>query len=303
MFDLISIGGISIDLYFKGNSLTYSDDRFQLAIGGKYLADHFYAGVGGGGTNIAIGAAKHGLKVALMGKIGNNIFKKTILDTLSKHNIFHSLCDIENDYFNVSAILLSAGGERSVIHYMTPHQHLFNEINELKGITKTKMVFLGNLPDVPLEERSQFLHFLNKKGITTIVNLGVKDCRRSVEQLKRLLQCVDILILNGHEFAEMVKAPYKDIHFRSNVIDWYIPQLSDKLVVVTEGANGSYAYYKDEIYNQSAEPLEKIIDSTGAGDGFTADFISQYQKTGDILSSLKIGSVYAAKILCKVGAN
>ena len=79
MFDLISIGNISIDLYFKGDSLTFEKNRFQLAIGGKYFVDQFHTGVGGGGVNVAIGASKAGIKSAVMGTIGNNPFKKMIL--------------------------------------------------------------------------------------------------------------------------------------------------------------------------------------------------------------------------------
>ena len=70
MYDLISIGNISIDLYFKGDALTFQNNRFQLAVGGKYFADHFYTGIGGGGVNIAIGASKFGLNTAVLGTVG-----------------------------------------------------------------------------------------------------------------------------------------------------------------------------------------------------------------------------------------
>ena len=48
MYDLISIGSISIDMYFQGDSLTNDGTRFNLAIGGKYLVEHFHGGLGGG---------------------------------------------------------------------------------------------------------------------------------------------------------------------------------------------------------------------------------------------------------------
>lgn len=303
MYNLISIGSISIDLYFKGNSLTFKDERFQLAIGGKYLADNFYVGIGGGGTNVAIAAGKNGLKTAVMGKIGNNVFKKIILDKLVENNISHTLCDFENSYYNVSLIILSPNGERSIIHYVTPHQHLFSDSNDLKDVTKTKMVYLGNLPDVSLTERSEVLHFFKKKGVKTVVNLGVKDCRKSLKELHHFLGGADILILNGHEFSELVKAPYKDIHFKEHVVKWYIPSLIEKLVVITEGEKGSYAYLGNNLYRQPAERITKIVDTTGAGDGYTGAFIAEYLKSGNVEKSMDKASVFASKILQRVGAN
>jgi len=303
MYDLISIGSISIDLFFQGDSLTLKDNRFQLAVGGKYVADRFHESLGGGGANMAIGARKHGLKTAVSGKIGNNPFKRIILQKLIENDIDYSLCDFEDSYYNISSILLTATGERSIVHYMTPHQHIITNKNQLKEITKTRMVYLGNLADVSLTDRIALLKFFKDHKITTIVNLGVKDCRRQVSQLKQLLEKTDILIINGHEFAEMVKAPYKDIHFKEQVIKWYIPLLINKLVVITEGKKGSYAYLHDTIYHQPAVKIEKIIDTTGAGDAYTSGFISEYFKSANIQLAMEKGTHYASKILQRIGAN
>ena len=109
MFDLISIGNISIDLYFKGSSLTFEKDRFQLAIGGKYFVDQFHTGIGGGGVNVAIGVAKEGIKSAVMGTIGNNPFKKMILQLLEAKQVSSKLC-----FWSLS---LDAGGSFSSFSY------------------------------------------------------------------------------------------------------------------------------------------------------------------------------------------
>lgn len=303
MFDLVSIGSISLDLFFVGSSLTFKDDRFQLAIGGKYLSDNFYLSVGGGGANVAIGGSKNGLKTAVLGFIGNNSFKRIILEKLKENNVSTRYCDYIDNYINISTILISPKGERSIIHYTTPHQHLISDRTELTGITKAKAVYLGNLPEVSLTERLIFLRFLKKKGVLTIANLGVKDCRRSSEQLKPFLNTVDILIINGHEFSEMSKVSYKQLDFKDNVINNYLPYLNDQLVVITEGNKGSFAYYKKKVFYQPAKVINKIIDTTGAGDAFSSGFISQYLKSTEIEASLAKGCFYASKIIQKIGAN
>ena len=303
MYDLISVGTISIDLYFLGKSFTFKDNRFALALGGKYQAENFYLSVGGGGTNVAIGVAKHGYKVGILGKIGNNPFKKIIVDYLKDHQISLNLIDFEDNYYNLSTILLTQKGERTILHYSTPHQHLFSSTNPLIGITRTKMVYLGNLPEVSLTQRVKFLKFLKKHNIARIVNLGVFDCRRPKNQIKEILEEVDILIVNGHEFSELVKAQYADIHFYEDVISWYIPYLKEKIVVITNGEKGSYAYYQGKVFFQKALKPAKILDTTGAGDGFTAGFISEFLASKDLVKSLKKGALYASCILGKIGAN
>ena len=303
MYDLISVGTISVDLYFLGKSFTFKDNRFALALGGKYQAENFYLSVGGGGTNVAIGVAKHGYKVGILGKIGNNPFKKIIVDYLKDHQISLNLIDFEDNYYNLSTILLTQKGERTILHYSTPHQHLFSSTNPLIGITKTKMFYLGNLPEVSLTQRIKFLKFLKKHNIARIVNLGVFDCRRPKNQIKEILEEVDILIVNGHEFSELVKAQYADIHFYEDVISWYIPYLKEKIVVITNGEKGSYAYHQGKVFFQKALKPAKILDTTGAGDGFTAGFISEFLASKDLVKSLKKGALYASCILGKIGAN
>lgn len=303
MYDLISIGGISIDFYFKGDSLTYQDNRFQLAVGGKYLASDFYYSVGGGGANVAIAAAKTGISVAVYGMIGNNQFKNMILKELDDKNVKYSLCPVTNNYFNFSSILLNEKGERSIINYVTPHLNLFENNYDINHLLHTKLLFLGNLPDVSITHRLHLLSHIKHSNITTALNFGIKDCRRPKDQLKEIFNKVDILICNGHEFAEIVKAPYQDINFKENIVEHYIPFLKNKIVLVTEGEKGSYVYQNDNIFHQKAIKPSRIIDTTGAGDAFTGAFLAEFIKSSKISRALEKGSLYASKILSKIGAN
>ncbi len=303
MYDLISIGNISVDLFFKGDSLTYKDARFQLAVGGKYFADEFHTSIGGGGANVAIGAAKAGLKTAVLGVVGDNPFKKMIAHVLEVYKVSGKLCMVEKDYSNVSCILLNKNGERSIVHYTTPHQHILSKDVSINRLIDTKIVYLGNLPDVPLSERETVLGLCKKNNILTVLNLGVKDCRRPKKQIEELLKKVDILILNGHEFAELVKAQYKDLKFSEDVVKWYIPNLSNTMIIITEGKNGSYGYSKNKVFHQKAVEVDKVIDTTGAGDGYTAGFIAEYHKSKNIEKAMEKGSQYASRILAKIGAN
>lgn len=304
MYDLITVGTASVDLYFKGESLTNNNEQFELACGGKYFVDFFHEGLGGGATNVSIGVKKNGLKVALMAKIGNNSFKKLILDELAEHDISTHLCQFEDDYHNVSTILLNEKGEKTVINYRTPHQHYIKGEEELEHLSKAKAIYVANLPDASLSERMKIFNYLDKRDIHCFLNLGVNDCRRPKEQLESLLNRVDVLIINEHEFADLVKKSLHEIEFNKKSAYHYFPMLQNKVVVVTLGEKGSVGYKGDDIYFQQAIPPHKIVDTTGAGDGYTAAFIAEFLKTnGNIQSSMREGAEYSSKKLGHLGAN
>lgn len=300
MLDLISIGNITIDLFFKGNSLTQKDKRFQLALGGKYVAEYFHESLGGGGANVAIGARRNGLKTAVIGKIGDNPFKSMIIQKLKKEKVSIDFLQRKKEYIAISSILLGQKGERSIINYETPRQHLFTDNKIMNNLLNTKAVYLGNLPDVLLTERIKVLSYLRKNNILTIVNLGVKDCRREIKQLEPFLNKINILILNAYEFSELVKKKYEDIDFKKKVNKYSF--LKDKIIIITDGKKGSYAF-DNKRYYQKAIKVNSITDATGAGDAYTSGFITHYLQTKDIQISMEKGARYASKILLRMGAN
>lgn len=302
MYDLITIGSISIDMYFRGDSLTQKDGRFALALGGKYLVDHFYAGLGGGAANVAIGVQSLGLKTAIMGKIGENQFKTLIQKHLRDHEIPISLCQIENNYMKISSILLSPEGERTIINYETPHEHILRTDADLVHLENARAVYMSNLWRVPLDERKKILSHLFQKKILSVVNLGITDCRRSVEQLEALLHHVNILVVNAHEFAELMKKPFESIDFKKDVT-YLFPSLALKIIVVTDGARGAYVYSGGAVFYEDALSVTKVVDTTGAGDAFSAGFITGYLKSNNVQTALHEGNKLGAKIVQKIGAN
>src|SRR5690606_15950988 len=142
------------DLYYSGESLSQNRENFELAIGGKYFAEHFYEGLGGGGANVAIGVQKLGRKAGLMAKIGDNPFKQVIFHKLDEAGItYKNFCQIEKEYTNISSVLLSKSGEKTVINYRTPHQHIITSPKDYDVLLKAQAVYMANLSGVSFKER------------------------------------------------------------------------------------------------------------------------------------------------------
>jgi sugar/nucleoside kinase (ribokinase family) len=300
MYDLISIGNISIDLYYKSKSFTKNNERYQLAIGGKYYADYFHEDIGGGGCNVAVGVAKHGLKTAIFARVGNNPFKETILNKLKLKNVSSEFCQFEENYNIISSILLTDSGERTIISYDTPG-HLVKNFFLHEDLKNAKNIYISSLSNVSLEEKIKIISYLKGDKTLTFVNLSIVDCKREPEVLYKIFDSLDVLIINAHEFCELIKKPYEDTDFKN--LEIKLPHLNERVLIITDAEKGSYGYFKSEKYFQEAVKPEKIVDTTGCGDAYTAGFIAQYIKSKNIKSSMESGAKYAAEKLGRIGAN
>lgn len=70
-----------------------------------------------------------------------------------------------------------------------------------------------------------------------------------------------------------------------------------KLLVVTLGAEGSYAFFKGQTYFQEALPVKKVIDTTGCGDAYQAAFALSYYQKKDIPKAMFAGAEAAFEVL------
>ncbi len=75
-----------------------------------------------------------------------------------------------------------------------------------------------------------------------------------------------------------------------------------KLFVVTLGPDGSQALSSDGRLTCSAAPVDKVVDTTGAGDTFAAAFLCEYCVSKDIATSLSRGAAEAATTIQRIGA-
>ena len=99
------------------------------------------------------------------------------------------------------------------------------------------MIYISNLPRVSLQERMHVLSYLHANSIPVMLNLGIADCRRPLHQILPLINKSGMLIVNAHEFSELVKHAYERIDFNRDVRK-YIHSSYDSLLIVTDGERG-----------------------------------------------------------------
>lgn len=107
---------------------------------------------------------------------------------------------------------------------------------------------------------------------------------------------VDVLFANEEEllalyevstFADAVAAVRRDVH----------------VAAVTRGASGSVVIAPDEVIEVPAEPVDAVIDTTGAGDLYAAGFLHGYTNGLPLAECGRLGSIAAAEVISHVGAR
>jgi len=303
MSDVICVGSLTLDLFFQDESLTVEKNRFFLAIGGKYVVNYFSQAIGGGGGNVAVGLSRAGIKSALLTEIGTGGVSQLILAKLHDEGVNTEYLEKREELTNVSAILLSVNGERTIINHRS-HESKLDLLKHGPGIfAGIKVLYLGNMPEVGLEEREKLLKQAKDHGVTTYLNLGVKDCRLGLKHLKDLLMSVDNLIINRYELADILGVPANElvpgqISYREKLL-----ASPSSLLVVTDGEFGSYAQSEEGLFHQMALKVKRVVDATGAGDAFTSGFIAARYYGATLEQALLSGAKNSASIIQKINAQ
>ena len=90
-----------------------------------------------------------------------------------------------------------------------------------------------------------------------------------------------------------------------NDVEEAIPALSPYVgtLVVTRSEDGATAVSGGERADVPAEPIERLVDTTGAGDLFAAGFLAGQARSLGLEASLKLGAIAAAEVIQHYGAR
>ena len=105
---------------------------------------------------------------------------------------------------------------------------------------------------------------------------------------------VDILFGNEDELCSL----YEIDTFEAAVSS---VRQDSELAVITRGAAGSVIITRDAVIEVPAEPVESVLDTTGAGDLYAAGFLFGYTHGRSLEECGRLGSIAAAEVISHVG--
>jgi len=116
--------------------------------------------------------------------------------------------------------------------------------------------------------------------------------REDFRQLVR--EHVDILFGNGDELCALYELG--SLEDAMEAVRRECP-----LVAVTTGADGSFVVTSDGTVQVAAEPVDRVLDTTGAGDLYAAGFLYGITSGESLVDCARLGSIAAAEVISHVG--
>jgi len=274
MVDITSVGDVNIDI------LTEPIDE----IGGdeQKIVEEIKIKVGGGAANFAIWLNNLGMKVRLIGLIGNDYFGNFIKEQLKQTGLDVKLKTI-SERTGITFGIQFKDGSKKLITYRGTNKLLSLEHIKVSDIEGDVVYFSGyNLLESLKEGLPTLLEELknNEKVISLDPDLKA-GIRFDKNEFFKVARFVDVMFLNEKEASLIAKN-----------LDWF----KGRTIVIKRGKNGAYAIENGEKAEVSGIQAD-IKNPTGAGDVFNASFIHHYYYGYDLKECLEFANEQAVKYL------
>ena len=160
-------------------------------------------------------------------------------------------------------------------------------------------LMLGNLaPALQLSVIEQ----LRKRPKLVVLDTMNFWMETAMEDLKKVLQKVDVLLINDSE-ARQLSGEYSIVKGAKSIL-----KMGPQFLVIKKGEHGALLFHKNEAFFAPALPLEDVFDPTGAGDAFAGGFIGHIDHTKNISfenmkTAIIVGSAMASFCVEAFGAQ
>ena len=195
-FDVICIGAALVDMVAKVERHPVEDDEV-------FVSDLTLLS-GGAAANTAFACAKLGLNSAFIGKLGpHDEFGGKIIEDFKEVSLDTSLIKYSDDYGTGSAyVALNPKGDRRIYAHSGAANYLFKEDIVPNEIKQARVIFLSSLKNIdPFIEAAKIAQ---EQEIPVILNPGMLIIDQGLENIKVLLEKLDILILSQREYVTLL---------------------------------------------------------------------------------------------------
>lgn len=272
--DLVTLGEILIDLTQTG----VHAERVR----------QFAAFPGGAPANVAVAAARLGLSVGFIGKVGADSFGRDLRRVLTDNNVStEGLFETEQAPTTMAVVSVSPEGERSFSFYRSPGADTLLTKEEAAAALagygpSARILHVGSLSLTDDPARSATMEALRRaKAAGMLVSYDPnyraalwKSEKEAVRRMTEPMRYADILKVSEEELFLLTGS--SDPRMGSLELG----SMGPKLVLITLGAKG--AFYRFGIHTGAVPGVSvTVADTNGAGDSFLGAALSRLIRRGD----------------------
>jgi sugar/nucleoside kinase (ribokinase family) len=261
-FDLLVLGDANPDLVLRGGDIEPAFGQEERIVDDGRLV------IGGSGAIMACGAARLGLRTALIAVMGQDALGRFTLEALESHGVDVSACPIDDHRPTGVTVVLSKGEDRAMLTALGTIGALMAAHVDRRLLADARHVHVssyflqtGLRGDLPA-----LFHAAHEAGATTSIDPNWDPSGRWDAGLLQLLSDTDYFLPNSSE-ARMITG--------IDDIDVAAESLSERgaTLAVKFGQGGGLAMHEGDVLHVEAVPVD-VVDTTGAGDSFDAGFLA-----------------------------
>jgi len=310
LYDVAAIGNAIVDVSAP------ADDAFlaanQLEKGAMMLVDEaqssalyakMAAGVeasGGSAGNTIAGVASFGGRAAYLGKVAeDNLGRVFTHDMRAVGAHFDTPPLVGGKATGVSMINVTPDGQRTMCTFLGASVEFTEADVDPAVIEAAKIVYLEGYLFDPQSARRAFAKAAGlAHGAGRMIALTLSDgfvVERHRAALMGFIESqVDLLFANENEITALFQVSDFDA-----AVEALRPHV--KLGAITRGSAGSVILSQGERLTVKAQPVEKIVDTTGAGDQYAAGFMFGLSRGLSLQKCGELGSIAAAEVISHYG--
>ena len=312
-YDVLTIGNAIVDV------LSSTEDDFLVREGlvkasmrliDAAEADRLYGHMGpaqlisgGCAGNTAAGVASFGGRAAFIGKVADDELGRFFRHDMKALGIHFPTADLVAGAPTArSMILITPDGERTMNTYLGACQELTPADIDRETVEAAAITYLeGYLWDPPkakdaFREAIAIAHAAGRKVAITLSDSFCVDRFRDEFLALMRMAALDIVFANDHEVLSL----YQTSDFET-ALDCLERDIG--LAVVTIGPKGSLALARGERIRIPPVPVERVVDSTGAGDLYAAGFLFGLSRSEPLEDCGRLGSLAASEVISHIGAR
>lgn len=290
-------------------------ERLALVRGGMTLVDtarahELYEAMGpareisgGSAANTLAGLAALGSKWAFIGQVADDQLGEVFAHDIRAGGIaFDTPARAGDPPTARCLIFVTPDGQRTMNTYLGASQFLPPAALDEAAIADAEILYLEGYLWDPEEPRAAMRRAIaaardnGRKVAFTLSDAFVID--RHGDDFRAMIDAgeIDILFANHVELASLTG--HDDFHAGIDALKDKVPML-----VVTRSEAGAVAATGGALFEVPAEPVERVIDTTGAGDLFAAGFLYGLVSGRPVAECLRIGAICAAEVISHFGAR
>jgi sugar/nucleoside kinase (ribokinase family) len=309
-FDVVGVGSAIVDIIARCDDAfleAYGLPKGHMRLVGASEAERLYGQMGpavevsgGSAANTCAGVASLGGRAGFMGRVANDPF-----GGIFAHDIRSIGVNFENPPASDGAptarclILVTPDGERTMSTFLGAAAEFSSDELRQDLIESARITYLeGYLFDPPAAKTAFHEAACIAAAAKRKVALSLSDAF-CVERHRAAFRSfikggVDIVFCNESEALAL---------YETSSLDDACAALRQEceLAVVTRGEHGSRILTVDESIDIAVDPIDHIVDTTGAGDLYAAGFLFGFSTGRDLRACGRLASIAAAEVVSHIG--